>query len=119
LFDLASKAIHLPVDAPIQPAAEAIKVVIVNEEGQYIAGSAHCWEFTEDRARAKVFDYVADHVAEQIKLVRNTQGIVWIAVRLDPSEVFEFCDRCGSRVAPADAFYSGKEFLCRTCRPKS
>ncbi len=95
---------------------ETIKVLIVNEEGQYLAGTGTHWEFTEDRSRARVFDYTADHVLEQIHLVRNAYGMVWVAVRLDPSEAYEFCDRCGSRMLAVRAFFDGKEFLCATCR---
>jgi len=42
----------------------AVKVLIVNDDGQYLAGTATEWEFTEDRTRARVFDYVGDRVAE-------------------------------------------------------
>jgi hypothetical protein len=75
-----------------------VKVLIVNDDGQYLAGTATEWEFTDDRTRAKVFDYVGDRVAEQIELVRRAHGRVWIAVKLDPMEVYEFCDRCGCRM---------------------
>jgi hypothetical protein len=95
---------------------EAIKVLIVNEEGQYLAGTGTHWAFTEDRSRARVFDYLADHVTEQIHLVRNAYGMIWVAVRLDPSEAYEFCDRCGSRMVAPQAFFNGKEFLCAACR---
>lgn len=96
--------------------AEAMKVLIVNQDGQYLAGTAREWEFTEDRTRAKVFDYIQDHVAEQINLVRKVHGMIWIAVRLDPRETYEFCDRCGSRTLPANAYFDGKQFLCRDCQ---
>jgi hypothetical protein len=94
---------------------ELIKVLIVNEHGQYIAGSAHHWEFTEDRSRARVFDYEQDRVAEQIKLVRKAHGIVWIAVRLDPREIYEFCDRCGSRMITRNIFFDGQQYFCHDC----
>ena len=96
--------------------SEAIKVLIVNEEGQYLAGTGKYWEFTEDRSRARVFDYHADHVVDQIQLVRNAYGKIWVAVRLDPSEAYEFCDRCGSRMVATRSFFNGKEFLCAHCR---
>ncbi len=96
--------------------SEVIKVLIVNDEGQYLAGTATYWEFTDDRTRARVFDYLGDHVAEQIELVRRVHGLVWIAVRLDPSEAFEFCDRCGARVVNIRAWFDGKNFFCSECR---
>ena len=47
---------------------EAVKVLIVNDDGQYLAGTGTDWEFTDDRSRAAVFDYWADQVAERIEL---------------------------------------------------
>lgn len=96
--------------------SESIKVIIVNEHGQYLAGTATHWEFTEDRTRARVFDYHADHVAEQLDLVRNAYGSVWVVMRLDPREAYEFCDRCGARMLARRAYFNGKEFLCAECR---
>lgn len=95
---------------------EAIKVLIVNDDGQYLAGTATEWQFTEDRTRARVFDYVGDRVAEQIELVRRAHGRVWIAVKLDPLEVYEFCDRCGCRMRAFRAFFDGQQFLCSDCK---
>ena len=92
------------------------KVLIVNQDGQYLAGTARQWEFTEDRSRAKVFDFAQDHVAEQIALVRKAHGMVWIAVKLDPREAYEFCDRCGTRSLPMHTYFDGIQFLCRDCK---
>jgi hypothetical protein len=94
---------------------EAVKVLIVNDDGQYLAGTATEWEFTDDRTRARVFDYAGDRVAEQIELVRKAHGRVWIAVRLDPLEVYEFCDRCGCRMRAVRAFFDGRQILCSDC----
>ncbi|HVM51510.1 MAG TPA: hypothetical protein VMU04_25990 [Candidatus Acidoferrum sp.] len=94
----------------------AVKVLIVNDDGQYLSGTATEWEFTDDRTRAKVFDFVGDRVAEQIELVRRVHGRVWIAVKLDPLEIYEFCDRCGCRMRSFRAYYDGKQFLCADCR---
>ena len=47
---------------------EAVNVLIVNDDGQYLAGTATEWEFTDDRTRARVFDYIGERVAEQIEL---------------------------------------------------
>jgi hypothetical protein len=97
-------------------ATETIKVLIVNEEGQYLAGTATHWEFTEERVRARVFDYERDQVAEQIRLVRRVHGQIWVAVRLDSSEAYEFCDRCGTRMTAWRTFFDGTQFLCLACR---
>jgi hypothetical protein len=98
--------------------SSSIKVLIVNEDGQYLSGTATHWEFTEDRCRARVFDYAEDHVAEQLQLVRNAYQSVWIAVKLDPREAYEFCDRCGARMTATYAWFSGKQFLCPGCRTR-
>lgn len=94
---------------------EAVKVLIVNDDGQYLTGTAMYWEFTEDRAKARVFDYLEDQVAERIELIRKSQGRVWIAVKLDPREVYEFCDRCGRRMRALKTFFDGQQFLCGDC----
>ena len=95
---------------------EAVKVLIVNDDGQYLAGTAYGWEFTDDRSKARVFDYEADQVAERIELVRRAQGKVWIAVKVDPREVYEFCDRCGRRMRTLRTFFDGREYLCGACQ---
>ena len=95
---------------------EAVKVFIVNDDGQYLAGTATDWEFTDDRNKAAVFDYLEDRVAERIEVVRKAQGRVWIAVQLDSREVYEFCDRCGHRMRSLGTFFDGRQFLCSDCR---
>jgi len=96
--------------------ADMIKVLIVNEGGQYLAGTAAHWEFTEDRTRARVFDYLQDRVREQLQLVRNAYHTIWIAVKLDPREAYEFCDQCGGRMSALQASFDGTLFLCSGCR---
>ena len=55
-------------------------------------------------------------MAKQIELVRNAHGIIWAAIRLDPGEAYEFCDRCGCRMQACVAFFDGKQFLCPDCK---
>src|SRR5712671_1841910 len=98
---------------------DAIKVLIVNEEGQYLAGTATRWEFTEERMRARVFDYSQDHVAEMLRVVKSAHATVWIAIKLDPREGYEFCDHCGSRMTAVLSFFDGRQFLCSSCREKA
>jgi hypothetical protein len=95
---------------------EAVKVLIVNDDGLYLAGTATDWEYTDDRSKAAVFDYLGDRVAERIELIRKVHGRVWIAVKLDPREVYEFCDRCGCRIRAIRTFFDGQQFLCGECR---
>jgi hypothetical protein len=93
-----------------------IKVLIVNENGHYLAGTANEWGFTEERWRARIFDYWQDHIPEMLSLVKNAQHMVWIAVKLDATEAYEFCDRCGCRMTTLASFFNGMEFLCISCR---
>jgi hypothetical protein len=95
---------------------EAVKVLIVNDDGQYLAGTAIHWEFTDDRSQARVFDYLEDRVADTIELIRKVHGRVWIAVKLDPREILEFCDRCGRRMRAHRTYFDGRRFLCADCR---
>ncbi len=93
-----------------------IRVVIRNEDGAYLAGGPDGWEFTQDRSKARVFDYLRDRVAEQLSLIEEADGKSWVAVRLDPREAYEVCDRCGARVMSFKAYFDGKEFFCPACR---
>jgi hypothetical protein len=101
---------------PVMNDREAVKVLIVNDDGQYLTGTYAAWEFTDDRNKARVFDYLEDQVTEKIELVRKVHGRVWIAVKLDPREVYEFCDRCGGRMRAFRTYFDGQQFLCRDCR---
>ena len=100
---------------PVINDREAVKVLIVNDDGQYLAGTATHWEFTDDRSHARVFDYLEDRVAETIEMIRQAHGRVWIAVKLDPREVYEFCDRCGRRMRAFRTFFDGRRFLGGDC----
>ena len=101
---------------PVINDREAGKVLIVNDDGHYLAGTCTDWEFTDDRSKATVFDYLDDRVAEKIELVRKAHGRVWIAVKLDPREVYEFCDQCGQRARAFRTVFDGRRFLCADCR---
>jgi hypothetical protein len=93
-----------------------IKVRIINPAGEFLAVRSGQWGFTPERARAAVFDYADDHVAEQIEIIHKAQGLVLKSVPLDPGEFYETCDRCAREVLPFMAFFNGKEFLCADCR---
>ena len=98
---------------PVTNDHEAVKVLIVNDDGQYLAGTATHWEFTDDRSQARVFDYLEDRVAGTIELIRQAHGRVWIAVKLDPNEIYEFCDRCGRRMRAFKTFFDGINSHCK------
>ena len=93
-----------------------IKVRITNPAGDFLALQSGKWGFTPDQARAAVFDYVDDHVAEQLEIIQKTQGFVLTPVPLDPGEYFETCDKCEREVLPFMVFFDGKQFLCADCR---
>ncbi|HWH71609.1 MAG TPA: hypothetical protein VNT26_19710 [Candidatus Sulfotelmatobacter sp.] len=97
----------------------AIKVVLRGPDGRYVAGHQGAWIFTEDRAQARVFDYLADRIAEQLELLHKNQGIIWTVVPVDPRERYEICDHCGHRVMTFKVFFDGRQYLCPDCRIKT
>jgi hypothetical protein len=95
--------------------SHAIKVILQDREGRYLAGNMTQAEFTDERAKARVFDYVQDRVREQIELLHKTHGTTWVAVRVDPREAYEICDLCGRRVMSFKALFDGTRFVCAEC----
>ena len=96
-----------------------IKVRIANPQGDYLTVQSGQWGFTQDRVRAAVFDYLEDHVAEQLEIIQKTQGLILRPVPLDPGELYETCDRCEQMVMPFLMFFDGKELLCADCRSRT
>ena len=92
-----------------------MKVRIRNSEGKYLAGKDTGWGFSEDASKAIVFDYVAHHVAEQLEILRESQGVYLEAVEVDPKEVLECCDACKRLVSPFSVVFDGHSFLCLEC----
>lgn len=92
-----------------------MKVRIRNTEGKYLAGDDAGWAFSDDSSKALVFDYVAHHVAEQLEIIRRSQGLYLEAVEVDPKEVLETCDVCQELLSPFNVVFDGKAFRCREC----
>jgi hypothetical protein len=107
-----------PIKISAMNELHAIKVILRNQEGNYLAGDFEHGEFTDDRAKARVFDYVQDRVREQLDSMRAARGSAWVAVRLDPREAYEICDRCGRRVMSFRALFDGARYLCDECSGK-
>jgi hypothetical protein len=93
-----------------------VKVVLRNAEGKYLTGDRNSWAFTGDRAAARVFDYLADHIDEQLGALEKDQGIILAAVPVDPRERYEVCDRCGQPLTSFKIFFDGRQYLCPVCR---
>jgi hypothetical protein len=93
-----------------------VKVILRDTAGRFLSRGWGEYGFTTDRERAVVFDYQNDRIAEQLLLVRQTQGLVLEAVAIDPKEFYETCDGCERLVAPVMAFFDGREFRCPDCR---
>jgi hypothetical protein len=89
----------------------AIRVLLRSAEGKYLAGPGLQGELTEDRARAAVFDYLRDRVAERLEMMQGVHGTTWRPVLVDPREVYEVCDRCGQRVMSFKAFFDGRQAI--------
>ena len=92
-----------------------MKVRIRNSEGKYLAGKEAGWGFSEDASKAIVFDYLAHHVAQQLEILREAQGVYLEAVEVDPREVLETCDTCKKLVSPFSVVFDGKTFSCLEC----
>jgi len=101
--------------AMIEP--HAVHVVLQNCEGKYLAGQAGAWSFSDHLDQARVFDYVADHIPEQLEILKQNHGISLAALTLDPRERHETCDRCGRRLMAFEIYFDGKEYRCPECRP--
>jgi hypothetical protein len=101
---------------PQMPDRHTIKVMLRNSTGQFLAGHQRAWSLTEDRAKAKVFDYLRDHIAEQLEALQKDSGITWAVVPVDPRERYETCDRCGQKAMSFKVFFDGREYLCPECR---
>ena len=72
--------------------------------------------FTDDRLRAVVLSYEADHVAEQLEALHRLQGVLLRAVPVPLEEIYETCDRCNELFMPFMTFFDGKRYLCVECR---
>jgi len=94
----------------------ANKVYIRSQNGAYLTGAGKDWEFTGDRRKAAVFDYVHDRIGEQLEGLRRDQGIFLVIEKVDPKDIHESCDECEQLVAPSKAFFDGRKFLCADCR---
>jgi len=101
---------------PAMIGPHAIHVVLQNCQGKYLAGQPGAWSFSDRIDQARVFDYVADHIPEQLEILEQRHGICLAALPLDPRERFETCDRCGERLMAFKIFFDGREYLCPQCR---
>jgi hypothetical protein len=94
----------------------AIHVVLRDGYGRYLTGQRDSWVFTEDFSEARVFDFVADHIAEQLDALRN-HGLQLNIIAVDPLDGYEVCDICGHRAMPYSTFFDGRKYFCPDCRP--
>lgn len=92
-----------------------MKVRIRNQEGQYLAGGGHEFGFSADTAKALVFDYVGHQVADQLAIIRQTQGLALEIEEVDPKEILETCDKCARLVSPFNIGFDGRQFVCSEC----
>ena len=71
--------------------------------------------FSRNQADATVFDYFQDNVQAEVQRFWKEQNRIFSPIRVDPPDPFELCDRCGCRVMPVKAIFTGKAFLCPNC----
>jgi hypothetical protein len=96
--------------------SQDIKVMLCNAKGNYLAGDPKKWGFVQDRARAIVFDYFGDQIAEQIERIESKHGLTLRAVPANPDEIHETCDCCHRLLLPFKVFFDGAKFLCPECK---
>jgi hypothetical protein len=92
------------------------QVFVRSPDGAYLRGAGAKWEFTRERIKATVFDYVRDRIAEQLEGIQKTHGLALVAVLVNAQEIHETCDSCEQIVVPSKAFFDGKQFLCGACK---
>src|SRR5215471_12385011 len=100
------------------PERHAIHVVLRDGYGRYLAGHRNSWSFTEDFSQARVFDFVADRIAEQVEVLKSAHGLHLSIIAVDPLDRYETCDVCGNRAMPYSTFFDGHQYLCPNCRPQ-
>jgi hypothetical protein len=93
-----------------------IKVVLRNSQGRYLARDDNGLFFTSDRSAAMMFGYQSDCVAEQLEILRQSEGVALVAEPVPLEEIYETCDRCKDLFVPAMISFDGKRFLCAECR---
>ncbi len=103
-------------DKRIASPSPDFRVMIRNAQGHYLARDDHGLFFTNDRAAAMVFDYLADRVAPQLEELQKTRGIALAVEPVPPEEVYEHCDGCEDLLMPWLIYFDGKRFLCAECR---
>ena len=94
----------------------AIHVVLRDGYGRYLAGYKDNWSFTDDFSQARVFDFVADRIAEQVEVLQRSNGLQLSIIAVDPLDRYETCDVCGNRAMPYSTFFDGTRYFCPTCR---
>lgn len=102
------------MSVPMNEGSE-IRVVLRGSEG-YLAGNPQDLEFTDDLCQAAVFDFLADEIESELKLIRRAGGEVLEVIPVAQGDLAETCDRCQRTLAPRFAFFDGKQFLCPDCR---
>ncbi len=104
---------HIPNEPP------DLRVMLRDTRGKYLAQDDNGLFFTENRSAALVFSYHSDQVAEQLEVLRKSEGISLLTEPIPPEEIYETCDRCKELFVPWMTFYDGHNFLCGECRQLS
>jgi len=95
-----------------------VRVMIRNEQGNYLAQDDYGLFFTNDRSAAMVFSYRADCVAQQLEQLQKARGIALAVEPVPPEEIYEHCDRCQDLFMPWMVYFDGRQFLCADCRSR-
>jgi hypothetical protein len=92
-----------------------IRVTVRNRHGEYLARDSVGAFFTADRAQAAIFDLEGDEVERQLKIIRESEGVVLETEPVPLEEIYETCDRCKDIFTPLMMHFDGTRFLCVDC----
>ncbi|GEM_PF-4795711 len=107
----------LAVDEPTQ-AIERIEVRICDLFGFYLIETNEGFDFTRNKAEAKVFDYHEENVVDLVTQAARQLGVQWCLDPVDEGLRYERCDVCKGRWALSEVFYTKGAFLCEGCCPE-
>jgi predicted RNA-binding Zn-ribbon protein involved in translation (DUF1610 family) len=93
-----------------------IKILIRSQNGGYLASEADLSTLTTDLSKARIFDCLADHIFEPLKLIHDDPETVFVAVPVVPKKRYETCDGCGAQVLWSQTVFYGSKFFCPECK---
>jgi hypothetical protein len=91
------------------------KVMLRDQQGHYLCGDRNNRFFSQNRLEAAMLDFYHDGINEEVDRLWREEHRRCTIISVDPPDRFELCDRCGCRVMPVKALFTGEHFLCPDC----